>query len=660
MLSSPGIGSGLDVNNIVSQLMAIEQRPLIVLDGKEAKKQTQLTAFGSLKGALSSFQNSISSLIDPATFSAITAKFSDDSIATASASSAAVAGNYSVEVQSLAQAQKLKSENFISSSATVGSGSLTIDFGTYNGDGTFSLNPDKTSQSITIAPDQSSLAGVRDAINDAAVGISASIINDGSGDRLVIASTDTGLSNALKITVTDDDLNNTDNTGLSRLTFDASTGGVTNLTETVAANNATLVIDGIIISKASNTIDDAIEGVTLDLLKANVGSTNTLTTARDTDRVQKAVESLVAGYNNLNKTIDNLSKFDTASNRASVLTGDATVRTVQSQLRGIFNKPLSTNGGGLTTLSEIGVTFQKDGTLELDSSKLTAILNDPSKNVSTLFARGAGKSSDNFVSVVSVAPELQAGSYSLNITQLATQGKAEGNTAATLSITSLNNTIDLVIDGTSASLTLAAGVYNTDSLVAEIQSKINDDPTFSAANISATVTQSGGILSITSDPYGSDSTVSITGGNGKASLFGTTTETAGVDVAGTIGGVAATGSGQTLTGTGESSGLVLQITGGATGSRGSIDFASGFGVKLDQLIENILNDDGLIDNRLDGINSSIKDISAQRDTLNRRLEGVERRIRAQFSALDTLISSMTQTSNFLQQQLANLPTIGNS
>lgn len=658
MLASPGIGSGLDINNIVGQLMEIERRPLTALDGKEARQQAQLTAFGSLKGALSSFQNSISTLTDPAKLTAVTANFSDDAVATASASSA-IAGNFSVEVQTLAQAQKLKSENFASPSASIGSGALTIQFGNYS-EGIFTLNPEKAAQSITISPDQASLTGVRDALNDADVGVSASIINDGSGDRLVIASKDTGLSNALKITVTDDDLNNTDNAGLSQLAFDASTGGIANLTETVAAENATLVIDGIPISKASNTISDAIEGVTLELLKADPGNTNTLSITRDNASIQEAIESFVTAFNDLNRTITNLSKFDAANNQASVLTGDATLRSIQTQLRSEFNAFLSTAGGGLTTLSDIGVTFQEDGTLELDAEKLNSVLNDATKDISTLFA-AVGKPSDSLVSFVNAAPETQNGSYALNVTQLATQGSATGSNAAALTINSgANDILDLDINGISTSITLAAGTYTADALAAEIQSKINGASAIASANISVSVTQSEGVLSIVSDQYGSASTVSITGGNASADLFGTAVETGGVDVAGTIGGFIATGSGQTLTGTGDSSGLTLQISGGATGPRGIVDFASGFAVKLNQRVENMLENDSLIDSRIDGINASIEDINDQRDVLNRRLEDVEARFRAQFAALDTLVSNMTQTSNFLQQQLANLPTIGDS
>ena len=653
MLSSPGIGSGLDVNGIVSKLMTAESQPLTALDAKEAKQQTRLTAFGTLKGALSSFQSNLVALSDPAKFTAVTANFSDTTLASASASSSAVTGSHSVEIQTLAQAQKLKSANFANTSATVGSGTLTIQFGTYNS-GTFTLNPDKAAQSIIISPSNSSLSGIRDAINQANAGVNASIVNDGTGNRLVVASQDTGLSNALKITATDTDGNNTDNAGLSQLVYDASTGGTTNMTQTMAASNATLVIDGISISKASNNITDAIEGVTLNLLKANPGTTSTLNLSRDTAGIQNVVSSFVKSFNDLNKTIVDLSKYDAATKRASILTGDSTVRSIQTRIRSAISDPLTTAGGGLSLLSETGISFQSDGTLKLDSAKLSKALNDPTKDISTLFA-SVGKTSDSLVSFTSAKPETVNGKYALNISQIATQGTAIGSAAAALTInTGVNDSLNLTIDGVNASITLAAGTYTATSLAAEIQSRINGTSAISSAGVKVAVSQSAENLAITSDRYGSASTVSITGGNGKSDLFGTPVETAGANVAGTINGVTATGSGQTLTGAADSSGLVLKITGGSTGARGDIDFAHGFAAKLNKLVGGMLNGQ-LIDSRIDGINSSIKDIGTQRETLTQRLADTEKRIRAQFTALDTTIASMTQTSNFLQQQLSRLP-----
>lgn len=653
-LSSPGLGSGLDVSSLVSQLMALERRPLTALATKEAKYQAQLTAYGSLKGALSSFQSAVATLANPANFSAAKASLADTSVATASASSAATAGSYSLEVLTLAQPHKLKSANFTATSDVVGTGTLTIQYGTYSG-GSFTLNPDKAAATIAINSGNSSLAGVRDAINDANAGVTASIINDGSGNRLVIASKDSGLANALKITVADDDLANADNAGLSQLVYDASSGGTTNLSQTVAAQNATAVIDGISISKASNTISDAIEGVTLTLLKANTPSATTLSVSRDTAGIQASVQTFVKAYNDLNKTITDLSKYDAATKQASMLTGEATVRSVQSQLRSVFNTSLSSAGGGLNTLSDIGISFQADGTLKLDSAKLNTALHDPAKDVSTLFA-AVGKPTDSLVSFVSSSADTKNGSYSVHVTRLATQGAAAGGVSAGLTIaTGSNDTLDLTIDGIAASVTLAAGTYTADALAAEIQSRINGVGALSSAGIGVTVTQSGGALTVTSNRYGSASAVLLTGGNALTALFGTQTETAGVDVAGTIGGIAATGSGQMLTGTGDAAGLALKVSAGATGSRGSVNFARGFAYELDKLVGRMLENDSLIDGRIDGINASIKDIGTRRDALAIRLELIEKRYRAQFSALDTMIASMTKTSDFLTQQLANLP-----
>lgn len=469
MISSPGLGSGLDVNGIVGQLMAIEQRPLLLLTNKEATQQAQISAYGSLKGALSSFQSSVKTLTNLSIFTGIKASVGDSTIATASASANAAVGSYQIEVQNLAQAQKIKSESFATTSTAIGSGTLTIEFGTYNGDGTFTSNPTKISKTITIESDQTDLASIRDSINEADAGITASIVNDGSGNRLVLASNNTGIDNALKITVSDDDGNNLDNAGLSKLAYDATTGGTANMTQTVAAQNATMVIDGITISKSSNTIKDALEGVTFNLLKAAPGTTTSLSISQDTSKIQTAVSAFVGAYNELVKTISDISRYDSANKQASILTGDATVRTVESQIRGVLNSFLPGAPSSLNSLSQIGINFQKDGTLQLDNAKLTSVINDPEKDLGSLFA------------------------------------------------------------------------------------------------------------------------------------------------------------------------------------------TNGFAVKLEKLVDGMLKSNGLIDGRLDGINDTIKDIGKQREMLGRRLEDVEKRYRAQFTALDTMIASMTQTSTFLQQQLSNLP-----
>ena len=160
--------------------------------------------------------------------------------------------------------------------------------------------------------------------------------------------------------------------------------------------------------------------------------------------------------------------------------------------------------------------------------------------------------------------------------------------------------------------------------------------------------------------YGSASTVAISGGNAQAGLFGTPTQTGGVDVAGIIGNSIATGAGQALTGTGDAAGLEITVSGGVTGDRGTVNFARGYAYELKELADKLLEDDSLLDGRMDGINASIKDITRKREQLNVRLENIEKRYRAQFNALDTLMARMQQTSTYLQQQLASLPKASSS
>jgi flagellar hook-associated protein 2 len=658
-ISSPGVGSGLDVNTIVTQLMALERRSITGLDSKEAKYQAQLTAYGSLKGALSTFQSAVAALATPAKFSTVKASVADSTVAAISASTA-TEGSYSLEVQTLAKAHKLKSATFAATSTTVGTGKLTIAFGTYNAD-TFTVNPDKASKEITIDAAHGSLTGVRDAINAANAGVTASIVNDGTGYRLTITSKDTGLANALRIAVDDDDAADTDMSGLSQLAHDGRTlSGVANLTQTVEAKNAIAVIDGITVSKASNVLTDVIEGATLTLLKENTPSATTVSVTRDTAGVQASVQGFVKAYNDLQKTITDLSKYDAATKRASTLTGDSALRSVQTQLRTAFNKALSTAGGGLSSLADIGITFQTDGTLKLDATKLTAAMNDTTKDVSTLFA-SVGKPTDSLISFVTSTTDTKNGDFAVIVDQLATQGKAVGNVAAALTINAgSNDTLSLTVDGVAASVTLTAGVYTAASLAAEIQSKVNGASALSAGAIKVTVTESAGVLTLTSNRYGSVSSVALTGGTGQSDLFGTQTETVGLDVTGSIGGVSATGSGQKLTGNGDAAGLAVNVAGGATGDRGTIKFARGYAYELDKLIGKMLDTDSILDSRVDGLNASIKDLGTRREMMERRLTTVESRYRAQFTALDVAISRMQSTSNYLTQQLANLSKINES
>lgn len=761
-LSSPGIGSGLDINTLVSKLMAAEQKPLTDLATKEAKLQAKITAYGSFKGAMSAFQTSVSNLNSASLYAGYSTSASASGFFSSSASTTATAGSYSLQISQLAQSQKLATSAFADTTSAIGTGSVTFEYGTYNsGTNVFTTNAAKATQTVTIDAAHNSLGGIRDAINAANVGVTASITNDGTGYRLVLSSKDTGDANSLRVSV--------DNGSLSSLTYDPT--GVKNMTQTMAAQNALLTVDGMALSKSSNAISDAISGVTLNLTQTTTAPV-TLTVARDTASVVTAVSNFVKAYNDAQSSIKSLTAYNAGNKTAATLTGDATLRTVQNQMRSILTTPISTGGGGLTTMSEIGVSFQKDGTLALNSSKLQAALADPTKDVSTLFA-AVGKPTDSLINYTNSTSATKGGSYAVNISRAATQGTLTGSAApatppaTSYTVDGTNNTLNVVVDGTSAAITLTSGTYTATALAAEVQSKINGASalsslaksvsvgysgtqgyasgsaaaglvinggnnvlnvsvdgiavtatltagTYTAASLAAEVqnrinaalalaspgtslvasTSPSGKITLTSDTYGATSSVSVTGGSGVANLLGTATSTAGtgsatmvikstnygastnvsatgnavatllggapvsaagVDVAGTIGGSGATGSGQLLTSTsGDSAGLSLRISGSTTGSRGTVAFAAGYASQLSTALSNILSSTGTIDSRVSGIQASIAAIAKQRDVLSDRLADLEKRYRAQFGALDTLVASMQQTASFLTQQITSL------
>jgi flagellar hook-associated protein 2 len=664
-ISSPGIGSGLDVNGIVSKLMQIEQQPLALLDTKEAKYQSQLSAYGTLKGALSSFQTAAQGVNDVNKFRAASATVGDSTIFSATASTNAAAGSYNVNVTQLAQAQNLIAAGQSSITTAIGSGAattLTFQFGTISGGSltngvysgaSFSQDGTISTGTVTIDSSNNTLQGIRDAINAANIGVNATIVNDGSTNRLVFSSKATGANSSMSISVSGDA------TLANLLNYDPTqaAGSATgqNLTQTVAAQSAQLTVNGISITSNSNSVSGAIDGVSLNLIKTG---TSTLSVSRDTSSAKKAIQDFVTAYNTLNSTISSLASYDATNKKAGILLGDSSVNSIQSRIRSLLGSAVSGVDGNYTTLSQIGVSFNKDGTLGLDTGKLQTALSNNPDDVAALFSAYT-KTSDSLVTYSSSSTKTTPGSYALNVTQIGKQGTALGSAdvSSGVVITSgVNDTLAVKLDGTTATVTLAAGTYTAAKLATMVQAAINGNSTFSKASDSVAVTVSGNNLLFTSNRYGSASNVSITGGTAQSLVTGTTTDTDGVDVQGTIGGIAALGSGQYLTGAAGSAadGLKVQINGGNLGDRGTINYTHGFALQISDLIDQFLSSNGTIASKTDGINRSIKSIDDQRTTLNNRLADIEKRYRAQYTALDTLMSQMTSTSNYLTQQLASI------
>ncbi|HEY0905581.1 MAG TPA: flagellar filament capping protein FliD [Methylophilus sp.] len=442
--SSTG-ASGLAIDSIVTGLMSIEQQPITQIKTQISSYNTKLSAYGTLKSGLSTFQTTLDKLSTASKFTAQSATLSDTTGATATADGTAINGSYSIAVSQLASAQKLASAAYASSLDVVGSGTLTISFGTTTPSG-FTANASKSDLTISIDSSNNTLAGIRDAINAKGASVTASIVNDGTGNRLVITSKETGEQNSLKISVADSDGNATDASGLSALAYDpqATSGNGKNMTQLVAAQNALLQVDGLSISKSSNTLSDVIQGVTLNL-KSVTSAATTLTVDTDTTAIQSAVQGFVDAYNSLNTSLRNLTKFvEAGSSSNGPLLGDATARDISIKLKSMLSRP-STTASTYRTLSDIGVSVGTDGALSLNTTKLQTALSGNLGDVAKLFAPSA-TTTDPQVSYVSSNSSTVSGVYAVSVSQL-------GNTTQTAAGT-LNGVAAI---GIGATLTGASG-----------------------------------------------------------------------------------------------------------------------------------------------------------------------------------------------------------
>ena len=663
-VSSIGVGSGLPLDTLLTNIMTAESQPLTLMAKKEASYQAKLSAYGNLSGALSTFQAAMATLGKSSTFENLQTTIADKTIFNATATSKAASGTYQVDVTKLAQAQTLTTTGQTSKTALIGSGAtttLTFQFGTISGGtltngnyagATFTQDANQATGTVTINNGENSLQGIRDAVNAANIGVTATLVSDGSAtpDHLIFISKKTGEVSSMKIDVSGD-------ATLQGLLANDPAGTQT-MKQTSIAQNTQLTVNGFFINSATNEVKEAIQGVTLSVAK--IGTTS-MTVAKDTGAVETSVNSFVKAYNDLAKTLKSLTAYNAETKTGGLLVGDSTARTVQDQLR----KTLSTSLEGLSnsnmSLAQIGVGFQKDGTLAVDSAKLTKALETNYDDIAGLFAT-VGKTTDSLINFSSSTSATKAGSYDVTVTKLATRASMTGDVNLNAGTTTIaaGTKMSVTVDGVTSSIALAEGTYTSAQIASMLQSAINGASEISTAGSKVTATiDSNGFLNLQSDRYGSASKISVTSDSGTtaSTLLGTaSTGTDGVDVEGTIGGVAATGSGQILSaGNGSDAyGLKLEIVGGTLGSRGRVDFSQGYADRLSKLTDSFIGSEGLIAGNQASINSIIKNINADADAFKLRLVGIEARYRKQFSALDALVSSMQATQTYLTQQLASI------
>ncbi|MEN9629110.1 MAG: hypothetical protein RJA10_2337 [Pseudomonadota bacterium] len=392
-ITSTGIGSGLDVNSIVTQLVALERRPIQQLQSEAGQLDARLSSFGKIQSNLDALRSAARSLSDTSTWKAATASSSDATAVGVTVASGSTAGSYSVSVTDLAAAQMNASSALPSSGSVLGQGTLTIDIGTWAANlSSFTPKAGSSSVSITIGPGEDTLEKVRDKINGTSgLGVRATIVNDASGARLVMQSRSTGAENGFRIQVSDDDAVDDDNAGLSRLAYDPENAAAVS-TRNQPAANAKAVINGLAVESATNTLANVIDGVSLTLGKKTTSAVD-LTVSRDTAAMRKSIDGFVGAYNDLVKLLREQTRYDAGSKSAGPLQGDRTAIAVLGQLRQAMGVSSSASGV-FGRASDIGLSVQTDGTIKTTTSKLDTAMGNL-EELQKFFATSSTESATN-------------------------------------------------------------------------------------------------------------------------------------------------------------------------------------------------------------------------------------------------------------------------
>ncbi|MCC5791824.1 MAG: flagellar filament capping protein FliD [Legionellaceae bacterium] len=410
-ISSPGVGSGLPIADLVSQLVSAEITPLkerINLRG--ARMSTELSALGQVKSALSKLQDTLIKLSDIQQFYGVSAKISDTSILSAKLDEKARTGTYEIQVEQLATRHTLASASIANPSASLGSGTLHIEFGSYNGDkSAFTANATQAALSIDIDDTANSLEAIRDKINASDSGLSASIISDSQGARLTLSSLHTGENVAMRINVS----NNGEPTGLSALAYDP-TENIEEMSETIAAQNNLTRINGLLLDNDSNELKHAIEGISLNLNKADPNTTVRLDITQDKSKMVEGVNQFIKQYNETMSVLNNFTGYDAATETAGYLQGDSALRSLKNAMARWVGQSLNHPGSSLQSIADIGIRTNRQGLLEINLEKFNDVLEHQFAEMGALFAKTAVSTDEN-IRVQQVGREVPAGKYPVNI-----------------------------------------------------------------------------------------------------------------------------------------------------------------------------------------------------------------------------------------------------
>ena len=661
-----GLVSGLDTETIIEGLLNIQQTQLDRIELKRADVLAEKATFASLEAQLISFRSSASTLarLSKNPFERQTVSVSDDTILTGTASSSAANGNYRLTVNSVAKAHQVASLGFADADSEITLG--TIDLRVGAGDLT----------TVTVDSTNNTLAGLAESINASDSGISASIIQDSSGGaspyKLLLTSTETGAENTITIA------NN----------LAASAGNATQPTfdfgnPVQAAENAQVTLGSgagaISVESSNNRFDDLISGVTLDVLNASDGKEITLSIAQDNEDAVSAVQDFVTSFNAVMSFIDERSVYDEATESGGALLGNRSAISIQQKLRNAVVSVVPGVNSDANRLSAIGISVTDNGQLRLNETELRNVLNGSNENVSRddlkrLFALDAQSSNPKITFVLGSARTKPSTSpYQVDLTQAAARASITADTALSGStvINSSNKTLEVEIDGADATITLNEGTYTDQELANHLEALIGGASDLNGRTVNVGV--SGGVLNITSDTYGGSSTVKVIAGTAVATLgFTAGASDTGRNVAGTfiVDGVteSAVGRGQVLSGSADNENtadlqlrIKLSDSEIVAGVEADVTVTKGLAATLDDLLNDLLDpvSGGLktIDERFDSEAQSLQDsLDRQQSLFDLQREALIR----EFVALETSLSELKSTGDFLTTQLASLNAAQNN
>ena len=645
-LNFTGLATGIDTAKLVEGLTKLNQRRIDALTAQKSAITTKQTAFATLQGKLFDLQFKTNALARSAgsAFDGRKATTSDATAVTAVAGTAAVPGNYTLTVTALAQAAQVASDGFSDPNAAIKEGTLTLQVGS------------GAATTVTIDGRNSTLQGLADAVNAAGGDARASVVNDGSATpyRLLLTSNKTGAANGITVT--------------NNLT--AGSGAAINPTsKTVqAATDAQVTIGSgagaLTVSSATNQINKLIPGVSLNLLRADPAKPVTLTVANDTDSTVKAVQEFVDTYNGIRDLLAQQTRYDPASKDAGVLLGNRDAAALGDGLTAALSATVPGLNPAANRLSAVGIAFTDKGKLTFDSAKLTATLNGQGgatpADVKKLFAVSGSSDDPGVEFVIGGNKTKPTGGtpYQVQVTTPASRAVviASGPPSSSVIITPANNALQIRINGLLASgVTIPAGTYTPDGIVAVLQQRINAAPDLQG-NLVSVGLEGGGKIQITSQLYGGASQVAVTGGTALGALGFTGTESAtGTNVAGRF--VAngatetATGAGQVLTGAAgnaNTDGLQVRSTLPAPGSAG-VRVTQGLAGRVSAVLTKYLDSGtGRLKAIDDGFRQQAADIdktiTRQNDTLSTKTADLQVKFAAMESAVNKLKGLQSQLS----------------